>query len=398
MNSVTMSGVNINNININSINNKKFTDLYNKFIKDLESLKSFYFNRYILELEFGTINFIIGELLISIKNFNNLFNNGSNISSYSNIIKVKFNNLRLLVNKLILIIGINFNDGKSNKVNVDEFVCNNDEYNLNFFNTNKENYNTIKILNNKFKIITQNIVDITKNNKLIMDNIQINIIFNKIKGEIDTINNLINYSIPDTNSNGESSGIRTNSNGGGGTGTNGNGGSNTGTNGNGNGVSGNTGTNGNGNTGTNSNGASSNTGTNGNGNGVSGNTGTNGNGTTGTNSNGASSNTGTNGNGNGGGDSTGTNGNGNGVSGTNGNSNGGGDSTGTNGDGNGGGSSCCNITFKQFCSLNNKKKIKVIIIKIIDIMKKISIIDIFKQLNFVNAMIITFIFLSIYYG
>ena len=344
MNGVTMNGVTMNSVNINGINNKKFTDLYNKFIKDLESLKSFYFNRYILDLEFGTINFIIGELLISIKNFNNLFNNGSNVSSYSNIIKVKFNNLRLLINKLNLIIGVNFNDGKNNKQNVDEFVCDDNEYNLNFFNTNKENYNTIKIINNKFKIITQNIVDITKNNKLIMDNIQINIIFNKIKGEIDTINNLINYSTASNigiNGGGDSNGsVRIGSNG------------------------------------------------------------TDGNGSIVSNGGGSNGGIVSNGGGSNGGSGTGSGGN-EGVvmgGGSNGGSGMGGVVTGGSGTGGvvaGGG---CNITFKQFCSLNNKKKIKIIIIKIIDIIRKINIIDLFKQLNFVNAIIITFIFLSIYYG
>jgi hypothetical protein len=175
------------------ISNKKFTDIYNKIINDLESLKSFYFNRYILELEFGTLNFILGELLVSILNLYNMINtikkeHDGNNGNYEILIK-SINDIRLHVNKLILLIVISFsNDEKDDEK--DDFTCNNEEYNLNFFSTNKENYNTIKIINSNFKIITQNIEHIKKNNKTIIDNIKINILFNKIKNNFDTINEL----------------------------------------------------------------------------------------------------------------------------------------------------------------------------------------------------------------
>jgi hypothetical protein len=184
--------INPNNITINSnnmtINNKKFTDIYNKIVHDIESLKSFYFNRYILELEFGTLNFILGELIVSTLN---LYHVIIAIKKEERDILVKsINELRIIVNKLVLLIVISFNDDDNKKDNNDDFICNNEEYNLNFFNPNKENCNTIKIISTKFKIITQHIEDIKKNNNVVIDNIKINILFNKIKNNLDTINEL----------------------------------------------------------------------------------------------------------------------------------------------------------------------------------------------------------------
>jgi len=170
------------------ITNKKFTDIYNKIIHDIESLKSFYFNRYILELEFGTLNFILGELIVSTLN---LYHVIIAIKKEERGILIKsINELRIVVNKLVLLIVISFNDDNNKEDNNDDFVCNNEEYNLNFFNPNKENYNTIKIISTTFKIITQNIEDIKKNNKIVIDNIKINILFNKIKNKLDVINEL----------------------------------------------------------------------------------------------------------------------------------------------------------------------------------------------------------------
>lgn len=170
-----------------TINNKKFTDIYNKIIHDIESLKSFYFNRYILELEFGTLNFILGELIVSTLN---LYHVIIAIKKEERGILIKsINELRIVVNKLVLLIVISFNDDNKEDNN-DDFICNNEEYNLNFFNPNKENCNTIKIISTKFKIITQHIEDIKKNNNIVIDNIKINILFNKIKNNLDTINEL----------------------------------------------------------------------------------------------------------------------------------------------------------------------------------------------------------------
>jgi hypothetical protein len=183
--------INPNNITINpnniTTNNKKFTDIYNKIVHDIESLKSFYFNRYILELEFGTLNFILGELIVSTLN---LYHVIIAIKKEERDILVKsINELRIIVNKLVLLIVISFNDDNKEDNN-DDFICNNEEYNLNFFNPNKENCNTIKIISTKFKIITQHIEDIKKNNNVVIDNIKINILFNKIKNNLDTINEL----------------------------------------------------------------------------------------------------------------------------------------------------------------------------------------------------------------
>ena len=136
------------------ISNKKFTDIYNKIIHDIESLKSFYFNRYILELEFGTLNFILGELIVSTLN---LYNVIITIKKEERGILVgSINDIRILINKLVLLIVISFDndDNKEDINNDDGFTCNNEEYNLNFFNPNKENYNTIKIISTNFKIIT----------------------------------------------------------------------------------------------------------------------------------------------------------------------------------------------------------------------------------------------------
>jgi hypothetical protein len=171
------------------ITNKKFTDIYNKIIHDIESLKSFYFNRYILELEFGTLNFILGELIVSTLNLYNIIISIKKENDNRTILVKNINELRVIVNKLVLLIVISFNDD-DNKEDNDDFICNNEEYNLNFFNPNKENYNTIKIISTTFKIITQNIEDIKKNNKIAIDNIKINILFNKIKNKLDVINEL----------------------------------------------------------------------------------------------------------------------------------------------------------------------------------------------------------------
>jgi hypothetical protein len=172
------------------ITTKKFTDIYNKIIHDIESLKSFYFNRYILELEFGTLNFILGELIVSILNLYNVIIAIKKENSSRTILVKNINELRIIVNKLVLLIVISFNENDEKNDNNDNFICNNEEYNLNFFNPNKENYNTIKIISTKFKIITQNIEDIKKNNKIVIDNIKINILFNKIKNSLDVINEL----------------------------------------------------------------------------------------------------------------------------------------------------------------------------------------------------------------
>jgi hypothetical protein len=172
------------------ITTKKFTDIYNKIIHDIESLKSFYFNRYILELEFGTLNFILGELIVSILNLYNVIIVIKKENSSRTILVKNINELRIIVNKLVLLIVISFNENDEKNDNNDNFICNNEEYNLNFFNPNKENYNTIKIISTKFKIITQNIEDIKKNNKIVIDNIKINILFNKIKNSLDVINEL----------------------------------------------------------------------------------------------------------------------------------------------------------------------------------------------------------------
>lgn len=112
-----------------TINNKKFTDIYNKIIHDIESLKSFYFNRYILELEFGTLNFILGELIVSTLN---LYHVIIAIKKEERGILIKsINELRIVVNKLVLLIVISFNDDNKEDNN-DDFICNNEEYNLNF--------------------------------------------------------------------------------------------------------------------------------------------------------------------------------------------------------------------------------------------------------------------------
>lgn len=172
---------------------KKFTDIYNKIIHDIESLKSFYFNRYILELEFGTLNFILGELIVSTLNLYNVIISIKKENDNRTILVKSINDIRIVVNKLVLLIVISFNDDdnkEDNKEDNDDFICNNEEYNLNFFNPNKENYNTIKIISTTFKIITQNIEDIKKNNKIVIDNIKINILFNKIKNKLDVINEL----------------------------------------------------------------------------------------------------------------------------------------------------------------------------------------------------------------
>jgi hypothetical protein len=170
------------------ISNKKFTDIYNKIINDIESLKSFYFNRYILELEFETLNFILGELIVSIPNLYNVINTIKKENNDRKILVRNVNNIRILINKIVLLIVISFsNDDKEDN---DDFTCNNKEYNLNFFTSNKKNYNTIKIINDNFKIVTQNIEDIKKNNKIVIDNIKVNILFNKIKNNLDIINDL----------------------------------------------------------------------------------------------------------------------------------------------------------------------------------------------------------------
>jgi hypothetical protein len=170
------------------ISNKKFTDIYDKIIRDIESLKSFYFNRYILDLEFETLNFILGELIVSIPTLYNIVNAIKKENDDRKILIKSVNNIRIIVNKLVLLIVISFsNDDK--EVN-DEFTCNNKEYNLNFFTSNKKNYSAIKIINDSFKIVTQNIEDIKKNNKIIIDNIQVNILFNKIKNNLDIVNDL----------------------------------------------------------------------------------------------------------------------------------------------------------------------------------------------------------------
>jgi len=171
------------------ISNKKFTDIYDKIIRDIESLKSFYFNRYILDLEFETLNFILGELIVSIPTLYNIVNAIKKENDDRKMIIKSVNNIRIIVNKLVLLIVISFsNDDK--KDNDDDFTCNNKEYNLNFFTSNKKNYNTIKIINDSFKIVTQNIEDIKKNNKIVIDNIQVNILFNKIKNNLDIVNDL----------------------------------------------------------------------------------------------------------------------------------------------------------------------------------------------------------------
>ena len=170
-----------------TIINKKFTDIYNKIIHDIESLKSFYFNRYILELEFRTLNFILGELIVSTLNLYNIII--AIKKEEKSILIESINNIRILINKLVLLIVISFDNDEKNDNN-DDFICNNEEYNLNFFNPNKETYNTIKIVNKNFKIITQKIEDIKKNNKIVIDNIKINILFNKIKNSLDTVNEL----------------------------------------------------------------------------------------------------------------------------------------------------------------------------------------------------------------
>ena len=176
------------------ISNKKFTDIYDKIIRDIESLKSFYFNRYILDLEFGTLNFILGELIVSIPTLYNIVNAIKKENDDRKMIIKSVNNIRIIVNKLVLLIVISFsNDDK--EVN-DEFTCNNKEYNLNFFTSNKKNYSAIKIINDSFKIVTQNIEDIKKNNKIIIDNIQVNILFNKIKNNLDIVNDLYLQSQP----------------------------------------------------------------------------------------------------------------------------------------------------------------------------------------------------------
>ena len=175
--------------------NKKFTDIYNKIIHDIESLKSFYFNRYILELEFGTLNFILGELIVSTLNLYNVIIAIKKENDGITILIKSINDIRTLINKLVLLIVISFNNDEKNdedndEDNNDDFKCNNEEYNINFFNPNKENYNTIKIISTNFKIITQNIEDVKKNNKIVIDNIKINILFNKIKNNLDVINEL----------------------------------------------------------------------------------------------------------------------------------------------------------------------------------------------------------------
>ncbi len=176
--------------------NKKFTDIYNKIIHDIESLKSFYFNRYILELEFGTLNFILGELIVSTLNLYNVIIAIKKENDGITILIKSINDIRTLINKLVLLIVISFNNDEKNEKNDnnednnDDFKCNNEEYNINFFNPNKENYNTIKIISTNFKIITQNIEDVKKNNKIVIDNIKINILFNKIKNNLDVINEL----------------------------------------------------------------------------------------------------------------------------------------------------------------------------------------------------------------
>ena len=120
------------------ISNKKFTDIYNKIIHDIESLKSFYFNRYILELEFGTLNFILGELIVSTLNLYNVII--AIKKEERGILVGSINDIRILINKLVLLIVISFDNDEKNDINNDDgFTCNNEEYNLNFFNPNNLN-------------------------------------------------------------------------------------------------------------------------------------------------------------------------------------------------------------------------------------------------------------------
>ena len=103
----------------------------------LVSLKSFYFNRYILELEFETLNFILGELIVSIPNLYNVINTIKKENNDRKILVRNVNNIRILINKIVLLIVISFsNDDKEDN---DDFTCNNKEYNLNFFTSNKKN-------------------------------------------------------------------------------------------------------------------------------------------------------------------------------------------------------------------------------------------------------------------
>ena len=80
------------------ISNKKFTDIYDKIIRDIESLKSFYFNRYILDLEFGTLNFILGELIVSIPTLYNIVNAIKKENDDRKMIIKSVNNIRIIDN------------------------------------------------------------------------------------------------------------------------------------------------------------------------------------------------------------------------------------------------------------------------------------------------------------
>ena len=170
---------------MNKTTNVKFMLLYNKLVDNFKTLQTFYINRFLLEIDYGTIEIIMDEILLSIVKLR-LFISNSVFDNKKNLLEKKLLLLIKKVNKLNIIIYSVFNYTKFNN---NECISSDDVIKINRVDLSEDNINFIcseeiqkvKIIDDNFNIISKDVTDEIKNNKYYLaDNITFSLLYEKI--------------------------------------------------------------------------------------------------------------------------------------------------------------------------------------------------------------------------
>ena len=176
---------------MNKTTNVKFMLLYNKLIDNFKTLQTFYINRFLLEIDYGTIEIIMDEILLSIIKLR-LFISSNVFDDKKNLLEKKLLLMIKKVNKLNIIIYAVFN---YNKFNNNEYISTDDVIKINRVDLSGDNINLVcseeiqkvKIIDDNFNIISKDVTDEINNNKYYLaDNITFSLLYEKILIEVNS--------------------------------------------------------------------------------------------------------------------------------------------------------------------------------------------------------------------